>query len=72
MRRFSQPTELVERFDDAPSDETPDANDSELDWCFDDAELTRQLRAVKRGRGLALTMLCASLAAVSAGILLVL
>ena len=72
MRRFQQTTDLVEPLDEESSEPGPDADDSELDWCFDDAELTRQLREVKRGRGLTITMLCASLAAVAAGIFVVL
>ncbi len=47
-------------------------DDAELDWCFDDPELTRQLRAVKEGRGWLLMTAVSTLVALGAAIALVL
>lgn len=43
-----------------PPDEPGDTD--ELDWCFDDPELTRSLRAVKSGRGATIAFLVAATA----------
>lgn len=32
------------------------SDDDQLEWCFDDVELTQQLRAVKSGRGKPIAM----------------
>ena len=44
--------------------------DDELDWSFDDAELTRQLRAVKSGRGVSIALLVGSALALATAMLL--
>ncbi len=39
--------------------------DNELDWCFEDQELTRALRAIKSGRGATIALLVAAAAALA-------
>jgi hypothetical protein len=57
MRSKSQVTDVVMPLDDEGDDETVrDDHDCELDWCFDDPELTQQLKAVKGGRGVIVTI----------------
>jgi hypothetical protein len=38
------------------------SNDDELDWCFEDPELTRSLRAIKSGRRATIASLVAAAA----------
>ncbi len=70
MRFWNRPTKIVMPLDEdaSPAEET---GDSELDWCFEDAELTRQLRAVKGGQGWMLMTIASTIVAVCAGIALV-
>lgn len=72
MRFRNRPTKVVMPFDDDGAPRTEEGEDSELDWCFEDAELTRQLRAVKSGQGWMLMTIVSTIAAVSAGVALVL
>ena len=69
--RIARPTDLVFPVDDAPEPDPAaeaEAAAAELDWSFDDAELTMQLKAVKRGRGWILAGLCTSLIALATAI----
>ena len=60
MRSKSQVTDVVMPLEDQGADEVVrDDHDCELDWCFDDPELTQQLKAVKRGRGVVVTIVVA-------------
>jgi hypothetical protein len=72
--RIARPTDLVLPVDDS-SEPDPvaeaEAAAAELDWSFEDAELTMQLKAVKQGRGWILGAICASFLALAAGIALV-
>jgi hypothetical protein len=70
MRTWNRPTDVVMPFEDGEA--TSEASTEELDWCFEDPELTMQLRAVNEGRGWMVMTVVSSLVAVCAGIALVL
>lgn len=64
--RVVVPLDILE----APPDVDADANDDDLDCFFDDAELTRQLRAVKQGRGISIACLVGTALALTTAIAL--
>jgi hypothetical protein len=72
MRSWNKPTDIVEPLDEDEQADTTDEHDSDLDWCFEDPELTMQLHAIKRGRGWMVMTVISTVVAVCAGIALVL
>jgi hypothetical protein len=75
MRSWSwnKPTDIVQPLDEGEhTDDTDDHDASELEWCFEDPELTMQLHAVKSGRGWMVMTVISTVVAVCAGIALVL
>lgn len=72
MRSQQRPTDLVMPLEDtleAPKvDDQP--YDPELDWCFEDTVLNRQLKLVKSGRGVVFGIMGACAAALCAAIVL--
>ena len=67
-------TYLVFPIDDgepSESESESEAADDTLEWCFHDPELTRQLRAVKGGRGLIVATMFASVAVLGTALLLI-
>jgi hypothetical protein len=70
--RLARPTDLVLPLDDSQAESDPiaeaEAAAAELDWSYDDAELTMQLRAIKQGRGWILSGIAASVFALGAAV----
>jgi hypothetical protein len=73
--RLARPTDLVFPLETGPEPDPvaeAEAAATELDWSYNDAELTMQLKAVHAGRGRILMMIAASMLAVSTAVALVL
>lgn len=68
--RQLRPTDVVLPME-GDEDASPADDIEQLDWCFDDPQLTMQLRAVHRGRGWILASIAGSIAAIATGIALV-
>lgn len=64
--RVVVPIDILE----APVLADDDAREDDLDCFFDDPELTRQLRAVKQGRGISIALLVGSALALTTAITL--
>jgi len=54
----------------APNVTADEPSDDHLDWCFDDPELTQQLRAAKSGRRIPIALIVGSTLAVVTALLL--
>jgi hypothetical protein len=72
--RLARPTDLVFPLDASEPDPAVEAEAAatEMDWSYDDPELTMQLKAVHAGRGRILMMLGMTLLAMSAAVALIL
>jgi len=72
--RLARPTDLIIPSGKSEPDpvEEAEAAATEMDWSYNDPELTMQLKAVHAGRGRILVMLATTLLAMSTAVALVL